>query len=136
MMEKQELLTETSEKATTVTIKEISQTGIKLQYNAQGMVKGKYNGGHLQTVDVVQKIDGTFEYEARGIDSTTDGELIIMTGKGTGRQTSPTTTSFQGELSFMTQSNKFAWLNKAKGRVEGSTNQQTNEASFKVYTMG
>jgi hypothetical protein len=133
MNTKRELLTEVNEKATTIIIKEISQAGAKLQYNAQGTAKGKYSAGHLETVDILQKPDGTFEYEARAIESTPEGDVIMLMGKETGKQVGPTSGSFQGELSFMTQSKELGWLNSAKGWVEGTTNQQTNEANIKVY---
>ena len=117
---KGELLIETKEKATTVIIKEFSAGGVKLQYNAQGEVSGKYSGAHLETVDIVQKADGTFEYEARGIDTTKDGDLLLLTGKGTGKQVDPTGATFQGTITFMTQSKNLGWLNSTKAIVERS----------------
>jgi len=135
LAERGDLIVETNEKATTVVVKEFSHDGVKLQYNGQGQTQGKYSGGHIETVDIHQKNDGTFDFEAKGIDSTQDGELVMYSGKGKGRQTGPGMANFEGEVKFMTQSSKLGWLNSTKARVEGTTNQMTNEASFKVYQM-
>ena len=134
MMGNREQISECTEKATAIIIKEISESGIKVQYNAQGQVKGRYTASHLETVDITQKLDGTFEYESRAIESTPEGEVIVLTGKGTGRQTTATTESLSGSVTYMTQSQKLGWLNSTKGWVEGTVNQVTNETSFKTYS--
>lgn len=130
---KGELVATVNEKATTIIVRDISHDSVKLQFNAQGMVSGMYNGGSLETVDIHQKTDGTFDYEAKAIHTTQSGEIVLVTGKGTGKQTTPTTGTFQGEAKFMTQSKNLSWLNDAKGWSEGSTNQPTNEATYKIY---
>lgn len=130
-----ELIVETKEKGTTVRVKEFAHNGVKLEFNGQGQSTGKYNGGHLETVDVLQKNDGTYEFEARGVDATAEGDVITYTGKGTGTPAgSPGMATFRGEVKFSTHSDRFKWLNDTKARVEGTTNQMTNEASFKIYS--
>jgi hypothetical protein len=133
-MEK-ELLVEIKEKATTMTIKEFSAEGAKMQYNSMGSAKGKYSASHMETVDVLQKQDGSNEWEARAIEMTQDGDAIMITAKGTGRMEGPTAGSFKGEGMCMTQSKKLAWLNSAKCSLEGTNNLKNNEATIKVYTM-
>jgi hypothetical protein len=132
-MEKRELLGETKEKATAVIIKEFLQDGAKVQFNSMGETKGKYNGSHMETVDVFLKMDGTNEWEARGMDITKEGDIIMITGKGTGKQESATTGSFTGEVSYMTMSKRLAWLNSTKGWIEGKLDQRNNEAIIKAY---
>ena len=133
-MEKRELLAEIKEKTTAVIIKEFLQDGAKIQYNSMGEVKGKYNGVHIETVDVSLKMDGTNEWEARGMDTTKEGDVVMITGKGTGRQENATTGSFKGEVSYMTTSKRLAWLNSTKGWIEGTNDLKNNEATIKAYT--
>ena len=132
-MENRELLVEIQEKTTAVIIKEFLQDGAKMQYNSMGEVKGKYSGSHIETVDVLVKTDGTNEWDVRAMENTREGDVIMIMGKGTGRQDSPTKGSFKGEVSFMTMSKGLAWLNSTKGWVEGITDLRNNEATLKVY---
>jgi len=46
---------------------------------------------------------------------------------------SPQTGTWEGELHFMTQSPKLAWLNNSTGWVEGQGNMATGESSGKIY---
>lgn len=135
-MEKKDLIVEINEKSTAVIIKEFSQTGAKIQYNAMGEVKGKYSGSHIETVDVFQKMDGTNEYEVRAIETTKDGDTIMLMGKGTGRQEMGSTTgTFKGECTYMTMSPKLSWLNNKKAWIEGSNDLKSGEANIKIYAM-
>jgi hypothetical protein len=45
----------------------------------------------------------------------------------------PQTGTWEGELHFMTQSPKLAWLNNSTGWVEGQGNMSTGESSGKIY---
>jgi hypothetical protein len=87
----------------------------------------------METVDALFKTDGTYEFESRGLDATTEGELIIIQGKGTGRQVSPTSVQAEGEATFMTQSKNLGWLNSAKARFEGTYTTTTGEFIAKVF---
>src|SRR6266566_3591971 len=49
------------------------------------------------------------------------------------RMTGPQTGTWEGELHFMTQSRKLAWLNNSTGWVEGQGNMATGESSGKIY---
>lgn len=129
-MDKGELLFEINEKATSRVIKEFSENGAKFQFNAEGEVKGKYSGKHIETVDILLKQDGSNEFDWHAIEFTKEGDVVMFQGKGTGKQG-----GFQAQISYMTGSKKLAWLNSAKGWAEGTANLMTNETSFKVYAM-
>ncbi len=130
---KEELLGEVKEKTTTITVKDFTPAGVRAEYNQQGEVKGRYNATHIETVTVLFKPDGTAEYESRGIDSTIDGDTILLTAKGKGKGETPTKISFEGETTFQTASKKLAWLNNVKARHQGTANPVTGEASYKLY---
>src|ERR1700704_2021266 len=115
-MTEEEFLGELAEKTTSVTIREFTPDGVRISYNLQGKVRGQYDADHMETVEAIFKPDGTYEFEALGIDQTTDGDMILLRGKGTGKQLSPTSVHAEGETTFMTQSKNLGWLNSAKGR--------------------
>ena len=130
---KGELIGELSGKMAGTTIKEITPLGVKMEINDTGELRGKYNANHMETVTVFQKTDGTSEWETKGIEMTKEGDFIVVSGRGTGKSTGPTTGSWEGDVVFMTQSPKLSWLNTTKGWIEGSGNQQTGEFHGKVY---
>ena len=130
---KGDLLVENTGKLVSTTVREISPTGIKLEYNSQDQTKGRYKANGVSTTTVWLKTDGTAEWETKGIETTNEGDFIAAWGKGTGKNTSPTTQSWEGEVHFMTQSKKLSWLNDVKGWVEGSGNQVTGESHGKIF---
>ena len=132
-MEKKEIFAEIKEKATAVIIKEFNPEGAMLQYNSIGEVKGKYHGNHLETVDVKLKMDGTNEWEVKAMETTKEGDVVMITGNGTGRQENAMEGSFKGEVTYMTNSPRLSWLNNTKGWVEGMTDQKNNESTMKIY---
>ena len=134
-MTEEEFFGELAEKTTSVTIREFTPDGVRMSYNLQGTMKGQYDAAHMETVDATFKSDGTYEFVARGIDQTTDGEMILVMGKGTGRQVSPTSVQAEGEATYMTQSKKFDWLNSAKGRFEGTFNAASGEFVAKIFAQ-
>jgi len=71
--------------------------------------------------------------KARGIDTTSDGDTILITARGKGRVETPTSSTLEGEHTFQTASKKLAWLNKVKGRHEGTYNPATGEVSIRLY---
>jgi hypothetical protein len=125
-----ELILEISDKTSVTIIKEFLKDGVKIQFNSVGETKGKYSAAHTETVDILQKMDGTNEWESRAIDATKEGDMIMISGKGVG-----TMAGFQGEYTFMTMSKKLAWLNTTKAYVEGTSDMQKNEANIKVYAI-
>ncbi len=132
-MSKGELLYEIQGKTVTRTVKEITPHGVRLQMNDEGQATGKYNAGMINTVNVFLKPDGTNEWENKGIQTTRDGDFVVVSGRGTGRMANPTTATWQGEIAFMTQSPKLAWLNNTKGWVEGTGDMTQNTYQAKVY---
>ena len=41
----------------------------------------------METTDVKMKMDGTNEWESRSIEMTKEGDVIMISGKGTGKAT-------------------------------------------------
>ena len=128
LMEKKEMLAEIKEKTVVVIIKEFSQDGAMIQYNSSGEAKGKYHANHVETTDVKVKMDGTNEWESRSMETTKEGDVIMIWGKGTGQQS-----SFMGEVTYMTNSPRLSWLNNTKAKVEGVIDLKSNEATIKVW---
>lgn len=129
---KGELLYEIKGNRASWTIKEANSSGIKMEMNDEGTVNGKYNANFIETIAIHMKTDGTSEWEGRGI-QTAGQDMIVATGKGKGRTSSPGVTSWEGEMHFMTQSPKLSWLNNTKGWIEGTANMADNNFTAKVY---
>jgi hypothetical protein len=125
-----EQILEIKDKTSVTIIQEFMKDGVKMQYNSLGQTKGRYNANHTETVDIVQKMDGTNEWESRSIDVTQNGETILISGKGVGRMN-----TFQGEYTFMTQTKELAWLNNTTAYAEGSVDMVSNVANIKVYAV-
>ena len=104
LMEKGIFLVEVKQKMTAIIIKEFLQDGVKIQSNAMGKVKGKYSGRHLETIDILQKQDGSNQWESRIIETTVDGDVILVVAEGTGKPDGTSTLRFQGEGTIMTES--------------------------------
>ena len=133
LMEKKEMIGEIKEKTIVAIIKEFVADGAMLQYNSVGEFKGKYHANHLETVDVKLKMDGTNEWEVRAMETTMEGDVVMITGKGTGKQENAMEGSFKGEVTYMTNSPRLSWLNNTKAWVEGMTNLKSNEVTMKIY---
>jgi len=129
----EEFLGELAEKTTSVTIREFTPEGVRISYNLQGQVKGQYEAAHMETVDAMYKPDGTYEFEVRALDQLSDGDMIMIRGKGTGRQVSPNSIQAEGEVTYQTMSKTLAWLNSAKGRFEGTYDTAKGEFIAKVF---
>ena len=122
------MIAEIKERTNAVIIKEFNPEGALIEYNSSGEVKGKYHANHLETADVKMKMDGTNEWEMRAMEMTKEGDVVMITGKGTGQQN-----NFTGELTYMTNSPRLSWLNNTKARVEGTTDMKNNIATLKVW---
>jgi len=131
LMEKKEMMGEIKEKTQSTIIKEFSADVAMIQYNSMGEFKGKYHATHMETVDAKIKMDGTNEWEVRAMEMTKEGDVIMIWGKGTGKQEKAMEGSFKGEVTFMTNSPRLSWLNNTKGWVEGMT--KNDEAMIKVW---
>jgi hypothetical protein len=134
-LENCEVLYEIKEKSTSVTIKEFTDDGAKLQYNSHGEMKGKYSGIHMETVDVTQRVDGTNDWQVRAIETTHDGDMLIISGAGTGRMIGNNKGNMQGEVTFMTMSPRLASLNNTRGWIEGNLDFKKGESDIKVYSL-
>jgi len=129
----EELLLELKGKNTTRTIKDFSPAGIRLEDNLEGESKGVYNASFYGTINLLAKPDRTIEYEVRQIDTTSDGDSILLYYKGKSFIESSSHNRFVGDTTFQTSSNKLAWLNGIKARVEGEYNPVTGENTFRIY---
>jgi len=132
---KGELIGELRGKSVTTTIKEISPFGVMISSNHIAQFTGKYNASHMETDNAFLSSDGTNRYDGKAIQNTMEGDLVVVTSRGNGKATSPTTRAWEGEVVFMTQSPKLAWLNTTKGWIEGTTNYATGEYQGKIYAQ-
>ncbi len=133
--QQREVIGEFRGKTVTTTVRETSLMGVRLESNGQDQFTGKYDAAEIETVTVFLKTDGTSEWEGKGIQTTNEGDVIVVNGRGTGKATSPTEVSFDGEVVFMTLSPKLSWLNTTKGWVEGATNNATGEYHGRVFAL-
>src|SRR5579859_6091908 len=116
-VEKGALLGKLRSKMVSRTIRELTPLGARLEINGEGQfVGGKFEARHLETINVFQKMDGTFEWETKLLDTTAEGDVLVGTFKGTGKATGPSSIWGEGEGIYMTQSPKLAWLNGVKAR--------------------
>ena len=129
---KGELISEFKGKTHSWTIKEVGKNGVTMEMNDMGEITGKYNANFMETNAIHIKSDGTITWEGRGIHNS-GPDMIVVTGKGTARNPTPTTTTWEGELTYMTQAPKLAWLNNTKGWTEGSANMTDQTFTAKVY---
>ena len=127
---KGELIAEVKGKQSSWTIKEINQSGIKMEMNDEGTITGKYNANFMETISIHRKPDGTSNWESRGIEMA-GPDMVVTTGKGTAKSTGPNNT-WEGEITYMTQSPRLAWLNNTKGWIEGTANQAEREYTARV----
>lgn len=124
------------EKIVSTTIREITPFGIRLEFNLAGSVSGElYSGNHIETLSLFQKTDGTFEAEAKAIESTKDGDVFVHSYSGKGRLTGPTTGHAEGEGIVVTQSKKFSQLNNARLRLEVDVDNATGDTVVKQYLV-
>jgi hypothetical protein len=130
---KGELLFEFKSKNVSTTIKDIGPSGVQMEFNDRGEISGKYHGSHIETVSVNLKTDGTNEWQTKSLHNTKEGDMVVVWGGGKGRATGPQGATWEGELHFMTQSPKLAWLNNSTGWIEGQGNMATGESSGKIY---
>src|SRR6267143_4872083 len=100
---KGELIGEFHNKMVTTTVKELSPTGVRMEVNIEGEIKGKLNANSIDTTNLLFKTDGTWDYETKSVATTMDGDTVVLWGSGTGRSTGPMTASFEGEVHYMTQ---------------------------------
>ena len=107
--------------------------GVRMQINDEGQATGKFNANTINTVNVFLKTDGTNEWESKGLQTTKEGDMIVVSSRGTGRMANPTTGTWQGDAIFMTQSPKLAWLNNTKGWIEGSGDMAQGTYHGKIY---
>ncbi len=130
-----ELFGELREKITSRSITDITPLGVRLELNSEGkFAGGKFIATHMETVRVFQNLDGTLEWEVKALEATLEGDIVVLSGKGTGKVTGPTTLGAQGEVVYMTQSPRLSWLNGMKARVEVTSNNATGETETKIYT--
>jgi len=130
---KGEQVLEIQGKSAGVTIHDISDQGIKFSQNSNNQVMGKIQGGGPSTVNIHQKTDGSSEWDSKGFLTTMEGDFFAFWGKGTAKQTGPMSAEWSGEMQFMSQSPRLAWLNGWKGWVEGTGDQAKGESWAKVY---
>ena len=129
----EELLLELKSKNTTRSIKDFAPEGIRLDSNLEGEATGVYDATFYATITMLVRPDRTIDYEARQIDTTSDGDTVLVYYKGSSIIESPTRNRFVGETTFQTASEKLAWLNGVKAHHEGEYDPVAGENDFRVY---
>lgn len=132
-MMKGEQILESHSKIASTSVREISQNGIKLEFNHQVQLTGKFEAQGPGTTTIWLKNDGTSEWEDKSIATTKEGDFVAMWGKGIGRPAGLTAQAWEGEVHFMTQSSKLSGLNSAKVWAEGTADQAKSESHGKFY---
>jgi hypothetical protein len=130
-----EVLCEIKAKTNSIIIRDFIADGAKMQYNSVGEMKGKYSGMHIETTDITQRADGTNDWQVRAIETTHDGDMILISGTGAGRMLGNNKSSIQGELTFTTLSPRLTNLNNTRGWVEGTMDFKKGESTMKVYGL-
>ncbi len=133
-MEKREPIAEIKEKVDALIIKDFNQNGAMLQYNSSGDVKGRLHGIHMETNDVNLKMDGTMDWTLRAIETTKDGDSVMITGNGTGMMEAGSyKATIKGEITYMSNSSRMSWINNLRGDVDGEFDLKDKDISMKVY---
>jgi hypothetical protein len=131
---KGELKGEFHGKRITATIKEISPTGIRMETNEEGQIKeGKFDFQYMHTNSALLKQDGTMEWEAKGIASTKDGDMMAYWGNGTAQSTGQNNAAWEGEIHRMSTSPRLSALNNTTVWIEAKGSIATGEYSGKSY---
>jgi hypothetical protein len=134
--EKGALFGETQTKMITTTVKEMTPLGVKLEINQQGQFAGaKYTARELSTNNVFVKMDGTMEWEIKIVHTTPEGDILVGSGRGTGKTTAPGNVSAEGQGLLMTQSLRLSAINNTRLRIEAIADLVTGEVHTKSYTM-
>ena len=131
-----QLLGEIRGKIVSRSIKDITPLGVRLELiNEAQFVGAKYTAAHLETVNMFQSIDGTLQWESKGLESTVDGDMAVFNGRGTGKVVAPAGVKAEGEWVYMSKSPKLSWLNGTKSRIEVTANMTLGEFDIKVYSQ-
>ena len=130
-----ELIGEIRAKIVSQTIKELTPQGAKLEINGEGGMTGpQLNAKLLETINVLQKMDGSMEWEDKAIFMAVEGDTLFASARGTGKATGPT---FRGEAIgvLMTQSPKLESLNGKKFKTEVTGDRASGDYQVKLWTM-
>ena len=129
---KGEVIAELRGKTDSISIKDVSSSGVKMENNDIGQITGKYQANFMNTISIHMKTDGTSEWEGKGIQMA-GKDMVVTTSHGKGHATPDGKVSFDGEVKFMTQSPSLSWLNTTKGWIEGTATQADQTFTAKVY---
>ena len=110
-------------KVTLNRILEITNNSVKIEINDEGTITGRYTGTQLATINNTTNQDGTSSWSGKFMQMTNKGDMILVTGSGTGEPAnSKGIVKIRGEGEMWTQSPRLANLNGAKWRCEGDSN--------------
>ncbi len=135
---KGELIIETKGKVGTGRVTEITPTQYQFDNDYQGLTTGAYSAMCNGTMKSFVRDDNTLDWESREIQYTKDGELVTITGHGTGKLgITEGAGKVEGEVVFATRSPKLSFLNNRKGRVEATVrgDETTGEIHMKIFAL-
>lgn len=129
---KGEVILELSGKTDSFSIKDISSSGVRLENNDVGQVRGKYQGNFMETVSIHMKPDGSSDWEGKGIQMI-GNDMVVVTSHGKGHTGPDGNVIFEGEQKYMTQAPSLSWINSTKAWIEGQANRADQSFTAKVY---
>jgi len=101
----------------------VTNNSLKIEINDKGTIAGRYKGTQWGTINNTINQDGTSSWSGKFMQTTNKGEMIVVTGSGTGEPaTSKGIVKIRGEGDMWTQSTRLANLNGAKWTCEGENN--------------
>jgi hypothetical protein len=115
-------------KTVTTAVREITPDGIKLEFNYEGKTSGRVKAQTNGTTTVWAKPDGSSTWEDKLLGMTSNGDMFVAWGKGTGRMTTPGTTTWEGEVQTMSQSPGLSWLNNLRFKATGTADMGKGES--------
>jgi hypothetical protein len=128
----EELLSIRSKNIST-TVRDISHLGIVLEQNSTLEAEGEFEGAGYSTVTIHLKPDGSSQYEQKGFVTTPTGELVSLRGRGTGKNTSPTKATWEGEVEITSAAPSLAELNDNTYRIHGTGDQAEGEFHGTIF---
>ena len=130
-----ELVFEGNGKVTSQSVLDIVKGGAKVE--ASFIRTGRLNGSNVTNIGTFWSIPveaGAFYGEAKGIFTTTDGEIITYAAQGMGRMIGNGKMRFTGSDSLYAQSDgKFGYLNNTVGVFEVEVDNRTGDITGKIF---
>jgi len=119
-------------KVVSTRILEVTNSSLKIEINDKGTITGRYKATQLATIENTMNQDGTSSWSGKFMQVTNKGDIIGVTGFGTGEPpNSKGIAKIRGDGEMWTRSETLADLNGAKWTCEGESN--VNRGTALIY---